>query len=97
MDPSARSACESPTATTACKHATDIIPRRSRSTGLARRLAVLWRRSGRIVESPPLGQNDDSSRSEEHTSELQSPDQLVCRLVLEKLKTNKLIFGTDFS
>src|SRR5215216_7932092 len=27
-------------------------------------------------------------RSEEHTSELQSPDQLVCRLLLEKKKTN---------
>ena len=25
-------------------------------------------------------------RSEEHTSELQSPDQLVCRLLLEKTK-----------
>src|SRR5258708_13666869 len=29
------------------------------------------------------------SRSEEHTSELQSPDHLVCRLLLEK-KKNKL-------
>src|SRR5258708_16559385 len=29
-------------------------------------------------------------RSEEHTSELQSPDHLVCRLLLEKKKT-KLI------
>src|SRR5947208_12330453 len=27
-------------------------------------------------------------RSEEHTSELQSPDQLVCRLLLEKKKTS---------
>src|SRR5260364_48061 len=27
-------------------------------------------------------------RSEEHTSELQSPDQLVCRLLLEKKKRN---------
>ena len=27
-------------------------------------------------------------RSEEHTSELQSPDQLVCRLLLEKKKIN---------
>src|SRR5438552_12188350 len=27
------------------------------------------------------------TRSEEHTSELQSPDQLVCRLLLEKKKT----------
>src|SRR5258708_29869584 len=28
------------------------------------------------------------SRSEEHTSELQSPDHLVCRLLLEKKKTD---------
>src|SRR5258708_38036528 len=28
-------------------------------------------------------------RSEEHTSELQSPDHLVCRLLLEKKKTPK--------
>src|SRR5438552_5370462 len=32
-----------------------------------------------------------SGRSEEHTSELQSPDHLVCRLLLEKKKkTHKL-------
>src|SRR5947208_6209913 len=33
------------------------------------------------------------SRSEEHTSELQSPDHLVCRLLLEKkkkIKTNTI-------
>src|SRR5258708_31908293 len=29
------------------------------------------------------------SRSEEHTSELQSPDHLVCRLLLEKKKNKK--------
>src|SRR5258708_18551302 len=29
-------------------------------------------------------------RSEEHTSELQSPDHLVCRLLLEKKKTQTL-------
>src|SRR5438552_7155745 len=29
----------------------------------------------------------DRRRSEEHTSELQSPDHLVCRLLLEKKKT----------
>src|SRR5258708_29750063 len=28
------------------------------------------------------------TRSEEHTSELQSPDHLVCRLLLEKKKTS---------
>src|SRR5947208_11918505 len=30
------------------------------------------------------------TRSEEHTSELQSPDHLVCRLLLEKKKNNKI-------
>src|SRR5258708_14013676 len=29
-------------------------------------------------------------RSEEHTSELQSPDHLVCRLLLEKKKNNRV-------
>src|SRR5947208_13632383 len=31
----------------------------------------------------------ESRRSEEHTSELQSPDHLVCRLLLEKKKKKK--------
>src|SRR5690348_18109939 len=33
---------------------------------------------------------DRDTRSEEHTSELQSPVHLVCRLLLEKKKNNKL-------
>src|SRR5258708_24539036 len=33
-------------------------------------------------------------RSEEHTSELQSPDHLVCRLLLEKKKLS-LLFNID--
>src|SRR5580658_2084762 len=40
--------------------------------------------------SPPPGQvasQDDPLRSEEHTSELQSPCNLVCRLLLEKKHT----------
>src|SRR5438552_14909984 len=32
------------------------------------------------------GRIDEGVRSEEHTSELQSPDHLVCRLLLEKKK-----------
>src|SRR5258708_9778022 len=40
-----------------------------------------------------------STRSEEHTSELQSPDHLVCRLLLEKKKTTtpptRLPLGQD--
>src|SRR5690554_7491773 len=34
-------------------------------------------------------------RSEEHTSELQSRPHLVCRLLLEKKKKNKIIFDHD--
>src|SRR5258708_35910291 len=38
-----------------------------------------------------FGLNGFLMRSEEHTSELQSPDHLVCRLLLEKKKTKKRI------
>src|SRR5256885_8381346 len=34
-------------------------------------------------------------RSEEHTSELQSPCNLVCRLLLEKKKKNSTTYGTE--
>src|SRR5438552_11594467 len=36
-------------------------------------------------------------RSEEHTSELQSPDHLVCRLLLEKKKKNKKITNNNMT
>src|SRR5690606_40286749 len=39
---------------------------------------------GRPAQTP-----DKSYRSEEHTSELQSRENLVCRLLLEKKKYNK--------
>src|SRR5258708_30297566 len=37
----------------------------------------------------------DTERSEEHTSELQSPDHLVCRLLLEKKKNSKNLQSRD--
>src|SRR5258708_30805908 len=37
---------------------------------------------------PRAKSNDQLNRSEEHTFELQSPDHLVCRLLLEKKKIN---------
>src|SRR5258708_36423497 len=46
------------------------------SSGARGRAPRLWLRSFWPVKS----------RSEEHTSELQSPDHLVCRLLLEKKK-----------
>src|SRR6266487_6038966 len=45
------------------------------------------RRSCRSLrEGPPFPRTFGTSRSEEHTSELQSPVHLVCRLLLEKKK-----------
>src|SRR5260370_15016356 len=41
-----------------------------------------------IVEHDALGANEH--RSEEHTSELQSHLNLVCRLLLEKKKTSRI-------
>src|SRR5258708_31136438 len=37
-------------------------------------------------EHDDLSYDQSQKRSEEHTSELQSPDHLVCRLLLEKKK-----------
>src|SRR2546430_8107201 len=52
--------------------------------------------SPRRVENPGNGDREarcgkrDAGRSEEHTSELQSQSNLVCRLLLEKKKKNYL-------
>src|SRR5947208_6872918 len=47
------------------------------------------------------GRRAPCARSEEHTSELQSPDHLVCRLLLEKkkkgdLRRKRLWIGTTY-
>src|SRR5207244_13288537 len=39
---------------------------------------------GRHIGRPTRTATPGSDRSEEHTSEVQSPDHLVCRLLLEK-------------
>src|SRR5204863_6109455 len=44
-------------------------------------------RVARSLPSAPAGCRDSGVRSEEHTSELQSRRDLVCRLLLEKKKT----------
>src|SRR5690625_5956976 len=41
-------------------------------------------KGGAIVEAPEAARDKRDRRSEEHTSELQSGGQLVCRLLLEK-------------
>src|SRR2546427_9285135 len=47
-----------------------------------------WGSLSTIIKSEP-------QRSEEHTSELQSQSNLVCRLLLEKKKKNKLMKHTE--
>src|SRR5438876_9152081 len=59
-----------------------------REEDLLRRRAVIKgghvrRAQGAVVDPQVV----DAPRSEEHTSELQSPVHLVCRLLLEKKKT----------
>src|SRR5258708_30800405 len=59
-----------------------------------RRLCTNTRRAPGAVAQPSLGVLPQAisnylTRSEEHTSELQSPDHLVCRLLLEKKKNTK--------
>src|SRR5258708_25463816 len=48
----------------------------------------IWRRFRYRQAVQPPGSERLGDRSEEHTSELQSPDHLVCRLLLEKKKKN---------
>src|SRR5256885_11585243 len=43
--------------------------------------------AGAAEEQGPVSRRIAKRRSEEHTSELQSPCNLVCRLLLEKKKT----------
>src|SRR5205807_4268055 len=60
--------------------------REKRSAGKRRR-----RTSGLFSEGLQLRSRTGSMRSEEHTSELQSPCNLVCRLLLEKKKSKLFI------
>src|SRR5258708_25188803 len=56
------------------------------------RLAALFALALRVTGAYAQTQQDrytKHERSEEHTSELQSPDHLVCRLLLEKKKPLK--------
>src|SRR3712207_8598494 len=65
----------------------------TRFEGLARRAVLLPRRARSFGRRRDLeriaGLCGGSLRSEEHTSELQSRQYLVCRLLLEKKKKNR--------
>src|SRR5258708_21353339 len=62
---------------------------RNRQRLQARRYAHMWTICSRccrffVATSREVRASCSTRRSEEHTSELQSPDHLVCRLLLEK-------------
>src|SRR5438552_13886606 len=61
-------------------------PRRGGSRASARVEHARRRHGAALGEGPRAHRAGAPSRSEEHTSELQSPDHLVCRLLLEKKK-----------
>src|SRR3712207_7049755 len=72
-------------------------PRRSRDRGARARdrdlmeaLLLAGGKGERLGEAARGRPKPLVPRSEEHTSELQSRQYLVCRLLLEKKKTNKL-------
>src|SRR5437667_7224425 len=67
-----------------CSVPQDVERKRRASGGGHRPLADL----GGLREMP-AGRADDDVRSEEHTSELQSHHDLVCRLLLEKKNSRK--------
>src|SRR3712207_7245254 len=62
-------------------------------------------RAERALRRPQVHRGDDATgkralrpeRSEEHTSELQSRQYLVCRLLLEKKKTKSLLPSSTFT
>src|SRR5438552_12711203 len=65
---------------------------RSRSPDAAAPVDRIWQRNDALPAraASPLRRQTARERSEEHTSELQSPDHLVCRLLLEKKKIRKV-------
>src|SRR5438046_6673226 len=64
-------------------------PAPSASQGCRRPTLRLW--TGRVSPAPRVS----PPRSEEHTSELQSLTNLVCRLLLEKKKQHKNLLHFD--
>src|SRR5690349_4690183 len=52
---------------------------------------IRQRKSWLMLRAEPATRSPRDSRSEEHTSELQSRRDLVCRLLLEKKKTTQTI------
>src|SRR5258708_27291023 len=72
--------------TTLFRSLVDAAGRRPHAVGPQRDFAIvrLVRKTRRLLDQS--GADAEEARSEEHTSELQSPDHLLCPLLLEKKK-----------
>src|SRR5207248_10091534 len=81
--------CRHPPTSTLFPYTTLFRSRRLRADELDRPLRPALRLHGACDRHRPRrdAQRTSHGRSEEHTSELQSPYDLVCRLLLEKKKT----------
>src|SRR5256885_7524020 len=62
--------------------------------GINHHVARFVRENHLVTEGDNPQYNESESRSEEHTSELQSPCNLVCRLLLEKKKKKQKTHNT---
>src|SRR5690242_21531731 len=70
--------------------ATDSFPNNEKKIAAGLLTTKCGKRGGRCGISESVRSGCPSSRSEEHTSELQSHVNLVCRLLLEKKKLSKI-------
>src|SRR5688500_19997196 len=83
----------SPPTTTLFPYTTLFRSERERLRDDARTILVREERVPRFIHTLRIRFRGDDVRSEEHTSELQSPCNLVCRLLLEKKKKHDLKTG----
>src|SRR5688572_32314991 len=68
---------------------------RARRSGGADRRGIERSGGAAVPEHRRAPSPQESPRSEEHTSELQSQSNLVCRLLLEKKKKNTTIYSCN--
>src|SRR5205085_7779564 len=71
-----------------CARVCSRVDGRQRGRGHSRAWGLLSRAPSAGVAAPTLPAINTTARSEEHTSELQSQSNLVCRLLLEKKNKN---------